>query len=203
LRGAPKDISPVEILLLRSSIPDYVVGHTEHVDCNRPVLFHDDIHPGNIIIDGDKLHGYRASFSGILTFRIIDWDMVYLVPLETAIKLPTFLSKTMFTDPPWVVTDADRELYIQAFRKCELAKSTSEGTPLTNLLETSSRRAYFHEAFHSLAVHQKWFEEHGHGRKPAQQLLHELDDFSMSNSKNLGVLDEEVLKLRATIERAQ
>jgi len=51
LRGTLKNISPLEILSLRSSIPDYVVGDTEHVDCNRPVLFHDDIHPGNIIID--------------------------------------------------------------------------------------------------------------------------------------------------------
>jgi hypothetical protein len=125
LRGTLKDISALEILSLRSSIPDYVVDHTEDVNYNRPVLFHDDIHPGIIIVDSqDKLYGYRASFSRILTFRIIDWDMVYLVPLEVAVKLPTFLSKTMFTDPSWVVMDGDRELYIQAFRKCELVKST-------------------------------------------------------------------------------
>ena len=61
LRGTLKDISPLEILSLRSSIPDQVIGHTEHVDCNRPVLFHDDIHPGNIVIDSqDTLRGYLA-----------------------------------------------------------------------------------------------------------------------------------------------
>jgi len=124
--------------------------------------------------------------------------MVSLVPLEAAIKLPTFLSKTMFTNPEWVLTDADRELYIQAFRKCELAKSKVEVTPLTNLLATSFRRAYFHEACHSLSVHRKWFQ--GHGRKSAQQLLQELDYFCRANSSNMQGFEDEGIKLRAAIE---
>ena len=48
----------LEILSLRSSIPDYVIGH---IDCNRPVLYHDDIHPGNIIVDNEyNLRGYLS-----------------------------------------------------------------------------------------------------------------------------------------------
>jgi hypothetical protein len=127
--------------------------------------------------------------------------MVYLVPLEAAIKLPTFLSKTMYTNPERVVTDADRELYIQAFRKCELAKRAGGETPLTDLLATSFHRAYFQEAFHSRSVHRKWFQEHG--RKATQQLLKELEDFCKTNATKLGGLEDEVMDLRVAIEREQ
>ena len=202
LRGLLKDVSPLEILSLRSSIPEYIVKHTEPLDCDRPVLFHDDIHPGNIIIDSQgELRGYFFSPMSTLTLRIIDWDMVSLVPVEAAIKLPTFLSKTMCTTSGWEVTDADRDLYVQAFRNCELAKSKSKMTPLTNLLVTSFKRAYFHEAFHSLSVHRKWFEEHG--RNPAQQLLQELDDFCHANSGNIRGLQDEVIGLRTVIEASR
>ena len=99
------------------------------------------------------------------------------------------------------MTDADRESYIEAFRKCELAKRPVGGAPLTNLLAGSFRGAYFHEACHSLSVHRKWFQEHG--RKPAQQLLQELEDFCSTNATKLGGLEDEVMKVRVAIERAQ
>ena len=97
--------------------------------------------------------------------------------------------------------DADRDLYVQAFRNCELAKSKSKMTPLTNLLVTSFKRAYFHETFHSLPVHRKWFEEHG--RNPAQQLLRELGDFCLANSGNIRGLQDEVIGLRTVIEASR
>src|SRR5208282_2516675 len=93
--------------------------------------------------------GNYLSFSfKLLTSRIIDWDMAVLVPLEAAIKLPIFLSKTPSTDQQGIVDDTDRDLYIRGFRNCELGKRKNTGTPLTNLLETSFSRAFFHEAFH-------------------------------------------------------
>jgi hypothetical protein len=171
------------------------------VDCSRPVLFHDDIHPGNIIVDNEyNLRGlpFLCLFQ-VLTSKIIDWDMVALVPLEAAIRLPTFLSKTPSPDQHGIVDDADRDLYIQGFRKCEVAKREITGAPLTSLLETSFYRAYFHEAFHSPSIHLKWFQEHS--RKSAKWLLQELDDFCKINSSNLKGLEDEVIKLREAIER--
>jgi hypothetical protein len=195
-----KNVDPVEILSLRSSIPDYIVGHSEHVDCNRPVLYHDDIHPGNIIVDNEyNLRGLVSLFLfQVLTSRIIDWDMVALIPLEVAIRLPAFLSKTPSLDEHGIVDDTDRDLYVQEFRKCEVAKCEITETPLTNLLETSFSRAFFHEAFHSPFVHQKWFQEHD--LKSAQRLLEELDDFCEVNSSNLKGLENELIKLREAIE---
>jgi hypothetical protein len=142
--------------------------------------------------------GYFFFLFQVLTSRIIDWDMVALIPLEVAIRLPTFLSKTPSLDKHGIVDDADRDLYIQEFRKCEVAKREITGTPLTNLLETSFSRTFFHEAFHSPSVHQKWFQEHD--RKSAQRLLQELDDFCEVNSSNLKGLENELIKLREAIE---
>lgn len=135
----------------------------------------------------------------VLTSRIIDWDMVALVPLEAAIRLPTFLSKTPSPNQYGIVDDADRDLYIQGFRKREVAKREITGTPLTSLLETSFNRAYFHEAFHSPSVHLKWFQDHS--RQSAKRLLQELDDFCKVNPSNLKGLEDEVIKLREAIER--
>jgi hypothetical protein len=125
--------------------------------------------------------------------------MTALVPLEAAIRLPTFLSKTPFTDRQGVVGGIDRHLYIQGFRRCEVAKRKNPGAPLSSLLETSFSRAFFHEAFHSPSIHRKWFQQHG--RNSAQRLLLELDDFCKINSRNLQGLEDEVMKFRATIER--
>ena len=66
----------------------------------------------------------------MLTSRIIDWDMAALVPLEAAIKLPTFLSKTPSTDHHGEVDDGDRNLYIRGFRHCELVKRKNTGSHL-------------------------------------------------------------------------
>ena len=125
--------------------------------------------------------------------------MAALVPLEAAIKLPIFLSKTPSMDQQGIVDDADRDLYIRGFRNCELGKRKNTGTPLTNLLETSFSRAFFHEAFHSPSIHRKWFQQHG--RSSAQRLLLELDTFCKVNSRNLQGLQDEIIKFRATIER--
>lgn len=135
----------------------------------------------------------------VLNSRIIDWDMAALIPLEAAIRLPTFLSKTSSMDQKGIVDDADRDLYIQAFRNCEIAKRKNPGVQLTSLLETSFSRAFFQEAFHSPSIHRKWFQQHD--RNPAQRLLRELDDFCKINSRNLHGLEDEVIKFRATIER--
>ena len=135
----------------------------------------------------------------VLTSRIIDWDMAALVPLEAAIKLPTFLSKTPFTDPQDIICDADRDLYIRGFRNCEIAKRKNSGTPLTSLLETSFSRTFFHQAFHSPSIHRKWFQQHG--RNSAQRLLLELDEFCKVNWGNLQGLEDKVIMFRASIER--
>lgn len=149
----------------------------------------------NTIYGGNFLFSFQMLIS-----RIIDWDMAALVPLEAAIRLPTFLSKTSSMDQKGTVDNADRDLYIQAFRKCEVAKRRNPETQLTSLLETSFSRTFFHEAFHSPSIHRKWFQQHN--RNSPQRLLRELDDFCRINSRNLNGLEDEVIKFRATIERA-
>jgi hypothetical protein len=119
--------------------------------------------------------------------------MVFAISLQAGLIFPPFLTTVSWGDNGLVAIEAERRMYLDAFRRWEIARNCSRS--ISELLRASSERAFFHAALHSRYVHEKWFA--AHARKRPDELPMEFSRLSGDNEVVIkGSITEEVILLK-------
>ncbi|KAE8306820.1 hypothetical protein BDV41DRAFT_582972 [Aspergillus transmontanensis] len=137
----------INYLIQRSMIPQYVVPEHEH---SPWVFVHVDLHNDNIIIDEE----YNIK-------GIIDWDCNFAVPLQKAATFPKLLENVPGGAPPGLPAThayldfaADKRYFLSILAEKEMKRTN--GTSITQLMETSSERNFFEMSHHRVPVHREF-----------------------------------------------